>query len=324
MAATKHRVFVVGATGYIGRFVVAELIARGHEVVAFVRSAPQNDEMLAGAQLRVGVVTDPTSIAQQGVRGEHFDTVVSCLASRTGGAQDAWSIERDANLNVLKALQGGGASHFVLCSAICVQRPKLEFQRAKLAFEAALVDSGLRYSIVRPTAFFKSLSGQVQRVKDGKPFVVFGDGELTACKPIGERDLARFIADCLHDPDKHDAILPVGGPGPAVTPRQQGELLFSLVGRPPKFRHVPVRMMDMVIGALSVAGRVVPSMRDKAEFARIGRYYATESMLVFDPQRGEYDELATPSYGVETLRDHYAHVIAHGLAGHELREHAVF
>jgi divinyl chlorophyllide a 8-vinyl-reductase len=52
----------------------------------------------------------------------------------------------------------------VLLSAICVQKPELAFQHAKLAFERALIDSGLAYTIVRPTAFFKSLSGQVDRV----------------------------------------------------------------------------------------------------------------------------------------------------------------
>ncbi len=42
-------------------------------------------------------------------------------------------------------------SHFVLLSAICVQKPLLAFQKAKLAFEAHLPEQGLTYSIVRPT-----------------------------------------------------------------------------------------------------------------------------------------------------------------------------
>ena len=36
-----------------------------------------------------------------------------------------------------------------------------------------------------------------KRVKAGKPFLVFGDGESTACKPIGEADLAGYLCDCL-------------------------------------------------------------------------------------------------------------------------------
>lgn len=55
----------------------------------------------------------------------------------------------------------------------------------------------ITYSIVRPTAFFKSLAGQVKLVQEGKPYVMFGDGNLASCKPISEKDLARFMADCI-------------------------------------------------------------------------------------------------------------------------------
>ncbi len=214
--------------------------------------------------------------------------------------------------------------HFVLLSALCVQKPLLPFQHAKLAFEQALRDSGMTYSIVRPTAFFKSLSGQVERVRQGKPFVFFGDGDLTSCRPISEADLARFLADCLEDSSKHDAVLPVGGPGPAITPRQQAELLFELCGHSPRFRSVPVAVLDVVIAALSALGHLFPTLRGKAELARIGRYYGTESMLLLDAATGHYDESATPSYGHDTLRDFYAQVLTHGLSGQELGDHALF
>lgn len=67
-----------------------------------------------------------------------------------------------ATKNCLDAAVASGASHFVLLSAICVQKPLLEFQKAKLKFEADLqATDSITYSIVRPTAFFKSLAGQV-------------------------------------------------------------------------------------------------------------------------------------------------------------------
>ena len=212
---------------------------------------------------------------------------------------------------------------FVLLSAICVQKPLLAFQQAKLAFETALVDSGLDYSIVRPTAFFKSLSGQVERVKRGKPFLVFGDGTLTSCKPIDDDDLADYLADCLDDASRHNRVLPIGGPGAAITPRQQGERLFALLGRPPRFRQVPVAMLDAVIGVLGAAGRVVPALAGKADLARIGRYYATESMLVLDPETGRYDAAATPSTGTQTLFDYYERLLS-GATAPERGDHAVF
>ncbi len=326
------RVFVIGATGTIGRATVRALVHRGHEVVCLVRPragikgrlAPDDSaQLLTGATVRIGDVTDPVSLARDGFCGEHFDALVSCLASRTGAPKDAWAIDHQAHVHALNAAREAGIAQMVLLSAICVQKPLLAFQHAKLAFEQVLIESGLTYSIVRPTAFFKSLSGQVERVKRGKPFLVFGDGTLTACKPIGDDDLAGYLADCLDDASRRDRVLPIGGPGQAITPRQQGEQLFRLLGRPPRFRQVPVAMLDAVVGVLGAAARVVPALAAKAELARIGRYYATESMLVFDPARGCYDADATPSTGATTLFDHYARLVS-GAATNERGEHAVF
>ena len=204
-----------------------------------------------------------------------------------------------------------------------MQRPHLEFQRAKLAAEAALAASGLRYSIVRPTAYFKSLSGQLDRLRAGKSFLVFGDGQVTACKPISDRDLARYMVGCLDDPARLNRILPIGGPGPAMTPLEQGELLFQALGATPRFRHVPLRLMDGIVGGLTLGGRVAPGLRAKADLARIGRYYATQSMLVLDPKTGRYDADATPETGHETLGGFYAR-LARGEVTAPRGDHAVF
>lgn len=279
--------------------------------------------LFAGAEVRFGGIENAAPILREGFAGKPFDAVVSCIASRTGAPSDAWAVDHDANLAALEAAKNAGVGQFLLLSAICVQKPLLEFQKAKLAFEKELMSSGLDWTIVRPTAFFKSLSGQVERVKAGKPFLVFGDGRLTACKPISDRDLAEFVALCLEDDALRNRILPVGGPGPAITPLEQGEELFRLLGRKPAIRHVSVVMLDAIIAVLSGLGKMLPKLADKAELARIGRYYATESMLVLDTASGRYDAEATPSFGSDRLIDHYARLIA-GEEKAELGDHAVF
>ncbi|MEM9209031.1 MAG: NAD(P)H-binding protein, partial [Pseudomonadota bacterium] len=214
--------------------------------------------------------------------------------------------------------------HFVLLSAICVQKPTLEFQKAKLAFESELQASGVDFTIVRPTAFFKSLSGQLDRVKAGKPFLVFGEGTETACKPISEPDLARYLVDCLQRDDRRNRVLPIGGPGSALTPLDQGALLFDLLGKQPHYRHVPVRLFDIAASLLQPLSTLVPPLAEKAEFARIGKYYATESMLVWDADSQSYDAGATPETGTDTLREHYARMLRDGDAGQALGEHKLF
>ncbi len=323
------RVLVAGATGYIGRILVRELVARGYRVVCLVRGPGSDgddgaDPALTDTEVHLTDVCDPRALSLLDLGSVPLAAAFSCLATRSGGIRDAWAVEHQANRNVMALAQRAGARQFVLLSAICVQKPLLAFQHAKLAFERDLIQSGLTFSIVRPTAFFKSLAGQVEAVQSGKPFTVFGNGELTACKPIAEADLACFLADCLSVADRWNAILPIGGPGEPITPRQQGELLFRLCGREPRFRRVPVRIFDMAVPILTALSRLVPKMEDKAEFARIGRYYATESMLSWNPETGAYDAAGTPSWGTDTLEDFYRRVLEHGMAGQELGQHKLF
>jgi divinyl chlorophyllide a 8-vinyl-reductase len=329
---TARRVFVIGATGTIGQATVRALVRNGHPVVCFVRAkagvggslgATESTRLFAGAMVRIGDVTDAVSLARDGFCGERFDVLVSCLASRSGTPQDTRRIDYQAQWQALQAAQQAGVTQVVLLSAICVQRPRLAFQFAKLDFERALMDSGLTYSIVRPTAFFKSLSGQVERVKKGKPYLVFGDGTLTACKPISDNDLGDYIAGCLDDSRRHNRVLPIGGPGDAITPRQQGEQLFALLNQAPRFKQVPLALLDVIVAVLGTLGRLVPALAAKAELARIGRYYATESMLVWDAETGRYDASATPSFGTCTLADHYRDLLR-GSASNERGDHAVF
>ena len=321
---------LLGATGTIGRATCDALLARGHQVVALVRPGSVA-ELPQGTVRRHVDVSDPVAVARDGfgaalpddASAPRFDAVVSCMASRSGEPRDAWEVDHRAHMNVLHAAKAAGVRQFVLLSAICVQKPRLPFQQAKLAFERALRESGLVWSIVRPTAFFKSLSGQIERVRAGRSFLVFGDGRLTACKPISDRDLADFIVGCLDDPARQNATLPIGGPGPALTPLEQGGLLFDALGQAPRIRHVPVALVGGIAATLGVLGVVSGRLRAKAELARIGHYYATESMLLLDPATGRYDAAATPEHGQDTLADHYAQLIRDGTSV-DLGAHSVF
>ena len=83
-------------------------------------------------------------------------------------------------------------------------------------------------------------------------------------------------------------------------------------------------MLGGIAGALALAARIVPALAAKAELARIGHYYATESMLVLNPATGRYDAAATPETGTDTLFDHYRAVLSGEAAPDERGEHAVF
>ena len=105
---------------------------------------------------------------------------------------------------------------------------RLKLQQAKLEFENRLAEqSEMTYSIVRPTAFFKSVSGQYESILQGNSYVLFGDGAATQCNPIAEEDLATFMCDsALEEYKEHrwGKILNVGGPDGPLTNKMLGEV----------------------------------------------------------------------------------------------------
>lgn len=80
----------------------------------------------------------------------------------------------------------------------------------------------MTYSIVRPTAFFKSVSGQLERLQEGKSFLMFQD--TTRANPIAESDLATYLIDCVTETTRHNKVLNLGGPDRPMTKIEQGEV----------------------------------------------------------------------------------------------------
>ena len=328
------RVLLAGATGYIGQAVLRELVAQGHEVVALVRPGRRLSFVLSDQ--RSSETPDELSDAVTVVEAEitsdedwtaplpNADVVVSCLGSRSGAPADARLVEYEANRRLLAYAERAAVRHFLLLSAICVQIPRLAFQREKLKFEALLAESAVPATIVRATAFFRSLVGQVERVRAGKPFLLFSSGNTTACKPISDRDLARFMVSKLASPPSSTAVLPIGGPGPALTPQDQGRLLCETLGQPFRTTSLPPEMFDWIRWLISPLGLVSQRMRDRMEFLRIAKFYATESMLYWDATAERYDAEATPEFGDDTLRVFYARLVSGELKMPERGEHSLF
>ncbi len=294
---------MAGATGFIGKAVVAELLDKDYFVYAIVRKEKRleysDHSNLKVLSLEISKNSDWTKQLPQ------IDIIISCLASRSGCERDANFVDYSLNSDLLDFGLKIELQHFIILSAICIQKPKLAFQRAKLRFNSKLMDSGLRYSIVLPTAFFKSLSGQVNRIKNGKSFLVFGNGKRTSSLPISEIDLAKYIVNCIESEESWNKSLPVGGPGPAVTPLDQAKMLFEIFDKPKKIKHISPRFFDFVLILLFPVSFFSQKIKDKLELIKIGKYYAEESMLFYDADADAYDASKTPQFGENLLYEYY-------------------
>lgn len=321
-ASAQKTAVIAGASGYIGKSTVRESVRQGYKTYALVRDAskvtsPEGQasfgRFFEGAEVIEVDVCDPEALtkAMQKVTdesdGNKIETIVSCLASRSGIRSDAYKIDYLATLNCLEAGRSVGARHFVLLSAFCVKNPWLQFQQAKLKFEAALQDqTDMTWTIVRPTAFFKSVSGQLEVVQSGGPYVIFGDGEVTRCNPIAESELAQYMMDSVTDKTRENKIINLGGPDEPLTMRKQGALLFEATGMgEPKYVNAPLWLFDVIINTLQAFADITGSekLENAAETGRIGKYYAVESMLTTDPEE---------KFGEITLLDHYKKIAVEG------------
>ncbi|OUV04068.1 MAG: hypothetical protein CBC42_01360 [Betaproteobacteria bacterium TMED82] len=319
MSDANNLILLAGATGYIGRKVLQCLCLQGYSIVCIGRNIEslKKVEMFKTTNVIFYYVASDFNLENKFFKekGKEFSAIISCLGSRSGSAEESWSIDYEANKNLLVFAQKYQIKKFVFLSAICLQKPKLEFQFAKLSFEKLLIKSGLNYSIIRPTAFFKSLAGQFDRLKKSKAFILFDSGEKTCCKPISATDLANFICDCLRFSKYERKILPVGGPGPALTPRQQGALLFKVIGKKEKYLYVPSRIFRILRFLLVPASVFSKNIKNYLEFLNIGYYYATESMVVWNQETNKYTPENTPEYGKETLEDFYQALEQRGSKG---------
>src|SRR5947208_13476977 len=78
------KVFVAGATGVLGRALVPQLVARGHEVVGMTRSASKQDLVRSlGARPIVADALDADSVAQA-VAAAEPEVVVHELTALSG------------------------------------------------------------------------------------------------------------------------------------------------------------------------------------------------------------------------------------------------
>ena len=288
---SSRTVVIVGATGYIGRGVVAEAVRQGYRVVAVVR-AIRDDTRFEGAEVVVADVGSPTSMAQ--VFAGKADVVISCLATRSGLPKDFDDIDYKATLNVLNTAMAAGAKKFVLLSAICVRKPDLPLQLAKLKMEDELMRSGIDYTIVRPTAYFWVFDSQARMIAKGKPAYLIGSGAQAVHNPISREDLATFMVDSITNEERRDRVFVIGGPevpDNIISYRDALGMVFQALGQEPRFVRIPDWAMRALIRVTRFIGLASRRAAVFSGFLNVVYYYMVNDMRA-------------PGYGSMTFREH--------------------
>lgn len=228
-----NKVLVAGATGYLGRHIVDELLAQKWQVKAIARH-PEQADLPCTAELEVvkAEVTEPKTLAGLMEDVEVVISSVGITRQRDGLTYD--QVDYQANLNLLNAAQHSGVKKFIYVSVLNGEDLReLEICKAKERFVDALKESGMEYSLIRPNGFFSDMASFVEMAQRGRVFL-FGDGAFKS-NPIHGKDLARVCVDAIQSSTPEIAA---GGPD-TFTQDEIARLAFASVGNPASITRIP-------------------------------------------------------------------------------------
>ena len=257
------RVFVTGATGFVGRHVVAELLARGHEVFAAVRDSSNFSTLLGGVVTTVSVdFTDKVSI-RKALEAAAPDAVVHLIGiiseSRSKGITFD-SVHRKISEDLYAASKELGIKRAIHMSALGVhQDAPSYYHRTKLAAERFLRSSGLAYTIFRPSLIIgpgQKLFSDMRRFAGIVPLIPLPQGGKHMMQPVDVRDVACSFAGALDDETTCNNVYEICGPD-VVTFRELLDSIFSSWQNDVFYLSMPKWFM-------SAAGQIAETIMDNA------------------------------------------------------------
>ena len=228
-------ILVVGSTGMVGSEICRILASQGKPFRALVRetSDPAKVERLKGyrAQLVKGDLRDPASLnaACQGVSAV-ICTVSAMPFSYQPGTNDIQAVDVAGVTHLIDAAKAAGVKHFIDTSFsknICRDFPLCN---AKRAVEKYLMESGLVYTILRPSYFMEAwLSPMVGFDAANAKAALYGTGDQLIAW-ISFKDVAQFAVASLDNPAARNTVLELGGPE-SLSPHQVVKMFEAATGK---------------------------------------------------------------------------------------------
>lgn len=246
-------IVVTGATGNIGRPLVAELARRGHDVTAVSRAgtAPLDDPRVRGERADLA---DPDSLRAAVAGAEAMFLLVP-------GSGEHLDTER-----IIATAADAGVRRLVLLSSLGAATRSGSVSHGPLAqLEKLVQGSGLDWTVLRPGDFASNAFAWAPSVRaDRTVHAPFGDVALPAVDPS---DIAEVAAAALVDDGHAGRTYALTGPA-AVSPRERTRALAEALGVPLTFveltraearagmlAYIPEHVVD---GTLAILGEPLP------------------------------------------------------------------
>ena len=209
------RVLVLGATGFVGRALVARLTSSGVSVRALVRDPTRAASFPAGTECVKGDVVQGTGLAAAlaGIRVVYY--LVHSMGAREG-VHDFAALDRIAAHHLAKAAGAAGVDRIIYLGGLGDEARVPSAHLASRREVGEILRSGsaavtrLRAGIVIGAggSSFEMMVQLVERL----PVMICPRWIETRCQPIARDDLVRYLAECARDDRTRGGSYDVGGP----------------------------------------------------------------------------------------------------------------
>lgn len=273
-------ILVTGGSGFVGSHVVPTLIDAGHRVVALSRSDRSAAAVLgrldpgrrSALEIRDGDVVRRETLPSALVG---IDAVVHLAAiprDRDGGAT-LRLVNTEGTRNLVVAARDAGVRRFVHLGALGVEDvAELHYASSKAKAEALVRESGLDWTILRPSLLFGERDGFFNILADlvrMSPLVVPIPGRGDArFQPLAISDLARIVALALAGRDAIGGSFDLGGPR-VWTYREILVEVLAAMGKRRVIVPMPVPLIALVARSAELTGIPFPVASDQLRQLRL-------------------------------------------------------
>ena len=289
-------VVVTGATGFLGRRVVRELLARRHQVRCLVH-VPGRERIFDHREVEVhyGNVLDSGSLTAAFYNAEAVVHLVAIIRPTRRLTFDL--VNRQGTANVAAAAREAGARQFQYVSALgAANDQSYSYFYSKWRAEQEVVNSGSPYTIMRPGVLFgqgdEFITALARLVRLFPLAPVFGSGN-NRLQPIAADDLARCIAISLERNDLRGRTIDLGGPQRLSYNDVVAEVALAMNQRRLRF-HVPMPLAYAASWVMQCLLPKAPITTDQLQMLRlrnVGEEDEVERSFGFTPRplRGNID-----------------------------------
>jgi uncharacterized protein YbjT (DUF2867 family) len=149
MNSQRHRVFITGGTGYVGRPLITQLLARGHEVRALVRPGSEK-KLPPGCQAIPGDALDGESYASKIAPADTFVQLVGVSHPNPSKGAEFRSVDLASGQSAVDAARSTGVRHFVYISVAHPAPIMKDYIEVRSQCEDMIRQSGMDATILRP------------------------------------------------------------------------------------------------------------------------------------------------------------------------------